>query len=126
MEGYSMSVDSKPHSVPQDVEEAFSVLEKRLHPTWEIEGVQATAILRHHYESLFEQLETLRAAAGEMIDFLWHEKETFEPPSDLLDKGYAALETSKDYDREEQLADKLGAALGRDIATDAYPASEPL
>jgi hypothetical protein len=57
-----MTTEHKPHSVRDDVEDAFSVLEKRLHPTWEIEGVQATAVLRHHFESLFEQVEAAQEA----------------------------------------------------------------
>ena len=59
---------SKTHSTPADVEAAFGVLEKKHHPTWEIECVQATAELRAHFHRLEEQHDALRRAIEEMGD----------------------------------------------------------
>ena len=67
-----------------------------------------------------DSLAALARSAAEMADaahalwhFLEHEKEVREPPRELLDLGYAALETHADYEREEELTDALGAALAR-------------
>ena len=49
-----------PHSILAEIEEAFGVLEKKHHPTWEIECVQATAELRAYFHDLFEQLGTAK------------------------------------------------------------------
>jgi hypothetical protein len=59
-----------------------------------------------------EQVEKIVDAARRLHHFLEEEKETFEPPRELLDQGYVALETSADYEREEELAMELGEALG--------------
>jgi hypothetical protein len=59
-----------------------------------------------------EHAERIVDAARRLHHFLEEEKETFEPPRELLDQGYVALETSADYEREEELAMALGEALG--------------
>lgn len=55
------------------------------------------------------------AAADELFEFLWNEKATNSPPTDLIEAGYAAMETHEDYDKEERLTIALGRALGKDI-----------
>ena len=55
-----MSTESKQHSRAQDIEDAFAVLDKKHHPTWEIECVQATAELRAHFASLEEQVDAMQ------------------------------------------------------------------
>lgn len=54
------------------------------------------------------------SAADDLFEFLWNEKETNEPPPDLCDAGYAALESVEDYDKEERLTLALGRALGKE------------
>lgn len=49
-------------------------------------------------------------AARALHDFLENERETKEPPADLLDMGYVAVETAADYDRLEVLGLAFGAA----------------
>ena len=58
-------------------------------------------------------VEQLVEAARTLSHFLEHEKETREPPKELLDLGYAALETFSDYEAEEKHSDALLAALAR-------------
>ena len=59
----------------------------------------------------FEALVEIAKAARELSDFLENIKETHEPSRDDLDNGYVALESSADYEREEELAEALRAAL---------------
>lgn len=58
-----------------------------------------------------------------LTDFLDNVKQTSEPPRELLDLGYAAVETSADYEREEELTLAALAALA--AVRDALPAKEP-
>ncbi len=83
---------------------------------WREATDELDAILRVLDEALrrVEALEAVEKAARTLGDFLWNEKETFEPPRELREQGYVALETSKDYDREEQLVEALRAALAAD------------
>lgn len=74
-------------------------------PTW---------ISRSEITTACDEIDRLRAveeAARELSNFLENEKQTQMPPDDLLDAGIAALETAADYDREDQLSEKLAAVL---------------
>jgi hypothetical protein len=55
------------------------------------------------------------AAADDLFEFLWNEKETTAPPDELLSENCVACESSADYDKEERLTLALGRALGKDI-----------
>jgi hypothetical protein len=60
-----------------------------------------------------EALVEIAKQARDIHDFLENEKETHEPPRELLNQGYVALERSADYEKDEELNTALGAALAR-------------
>jgi chromosome segregation ATPase len=66
---------------------------------------------RREAEARLRQAEQVIEAAQALSHFLEHEKVTAEPPRELLDQHYVALETSADYEREEELGIALGDAL---------------
>ena len=69
-----------------------------------------------HTEWTFDDLVEIITAAATLYDFLWNEKATSEPPSELVEAGYASLVTHEDYDKEERLTLALGKALKREDA----------
>lgn len=74
-------------------------------------------------DSLLALVRVVRAAQA-LHHFLWNERETFEPPSELLDQGYVAVETMEDYDKLEKLEVALGEALAPFAAAAAPPPEE--
>ena len=105
--------------------EALAVLEGRLaeYETWKTlrgDGSYPTLKEAALEGRLAEATEALRHGRA-LHHFLWEEKETREPPRELLDAGYGALESSADYEREEELVVAFGDALSRVEALRAEP-----
>lgn len=57
------------------------------------------------------QIVAVVEAAEAMHEWLYNERTSDEPPRALLDKGFVSMIDSPTYERDEEMDDKLAAAL---------------
>lgn len=57
------------------------------------------------------QIVAVVEAAEAMHEWLYNERTSDEPPRALLDKGFVSMIDSPTYERDEEMDDKIAAAL---------------